>query len=145
MNFADTNWLSALYITPAESDAEGSRREAVVRRFMRRHGGRLLISHLTWLECQNVFRRITGQPDPEELRRLESDFDGAIFVDTMNWDLLRRESQALFEKYAHKTRVGTFDGAMVAAAKLAGARQFLSFVWWRTSPGHRTCRTSLET
>jgi Zn-dependent alcohol dehydrogenase len=45
----------------------------------------------------------------------------------MNWDLLRRECNALFSKYAWKVGLGTFDTAIVACAKLAGATRFLSF------------------
>ena len=45
----------------------------------------------------------------------------------MNWDLLRRECNALFAKYAWKTALGTFDTAIVASVKLAGGRRFLSF------------------
>src|ERR1051326_1799659 len=45
----------------------------------------------------------------------------------MNWDLLRRECQALFARYAWKTHLGTFDTAVVASAKLAGGTRFLSF------------------
>jgi Zn-dependent alcohol dehydrogenase len=45
----------------------------------------------------------------------------------MNWDLLRHECNALFAKYAWKAALGTFDTAIVASAKLAGATRFLSF------------------
>jgi hypothetical protein len=45
----------------------------------------------------------------------------------MNWDLLRRECTRIFAKYAWKTKLGTFDVAIVASAILAGAVRFLSF------------------
>jgi hypothetical protein len=45
----------------------------------------------------------------------------------MNWDLLRRECNALFSKYAWKAALGTFDTAIVVSAKLAGGTRFLSF------------------
>ena len=45
----------------------------------------------------------------------------------MNWDILRRECDALFSKYAWKVNVGTFDAAIVASVKLAGGTRFLSF------------------
>jgi hypothetical protein len=45
----------------------------------------------------------------------------------MNWDLLRRECNALFAKFAWRSAVGTFDTAIVASAKLAGGTRFLSF------------------
>jgi hypothetical protein len=45
----------------------------------------------------------------------------------MNWDLLRRECDTLFAKYAWKAALRTFDTAIVASAKLGGASRFLSF------------------
>ncbi len=127
MNFADTNWLASVYIEPAADDVEAIKRRAIVSRFMRRHPGQLMISHLVLLEARNIFTRITGEPDPPEWRMIEADFDGRLYVDAMNWDLLRRECNALFSKYAWKSQMGTFDTAIVASAKLAGASRFLSF------------------
>lgn len=94
---------------------------------MRRRGGQLVISHVVLLEARNVFSRVTGDRDPLEWQALEADFDGKLYVNPMNWDLLRREANALFSKYAWKAAVGTFDTAVVASAKLAGATRFLSF------------------
>jgi hypothetical protein len=94
---------------------------------MRRQGGQLLVSHVVLLEARNVFSRITGEREPPEWERLEADFDGRIFVDPMNWDLLRRECEVLFAKYGWKTAIGTFDAAVVASIKLAGGTRFLSF------------------
>jgi hypothetical protein len=48
-------------------------------------------------------------------------------VDPMNWDLLRRECDTLFSRYAWKGAVGTLDTAVVASVKLAGGTRFLSF------------------
>ena len=45
----------------------------------------------------------------------------------MNWDLLRRECNALFAKRAGKVALGTFDTAIIASVKLAGGTRFLSF------------------
>ncbi len=45
----------------------------------------------------------------------------------MNWDLLRRECDTLFAKYAWKAALGTFDTAIVVSAELGGASRFLSF------------------
>ena len=45
----------------------------------------------------------------------------------MNWELLRRDAFALFAKYSPKATVGTFDLALLASAKLAGATRLLSF------------------
>ncbi len=58
---------------------------------------------------------------------LEADFDGRLYVDPMNWDLLRQECIHLFSRYARKAAVGTFDTAIVASLKLAGGTRFLSF------------------
>src|SRR5205085_12333050 len=126
MNYADTNW-QAVYISADPEDAEGMRRREIVDRFMRRHGGQLALSHVVLLEARNVFCRVTGESEPPEWDLLQSDFNGRIYVDPMNWDLLRRECYAIFSRYAWKAQIGTFDAAVVASAKLAGATRFLSF------------------
>jgi predicted nucleic acid-binding protein len=127
VNFADTNWLASLYIEPHSEDHEAIRRRAIVDRFMRRHGGQMALSHIVLLEARNVFCRVTGESESREWALLEADFDGRIYVDPMNWDLLRRECYAIFGRYAWKAQIGPFDAAVVASAKLAGARQLLSF------------------
>ena len=127
MNFADTNWLASVYIEPKAADTEAVRRRRIVERFMRQHGGPLAISHVVLLEAQNVFSRITGEPLPQEWQTLEADFGGRLYVYPMNWDLLRRECNALFAKYARKVALGTFDTAIVASVKLADGTRFLSF------------------
>lgn len=127
MNIADTNWLASVYIEPQPEDTEAVKRRRVVERFMRQHGGQLAISPVVLLEARNVFSRITGEEQPLEWQTLEADFGGRIYVDPMNWDLLRRECGALFAKYAWKTDLGTFDTAIVASVKLAGGTRFLSF------------------
>jgi len=127
MNFADTNWLASIYIEPSPADIEAVRRRTLVSRFMGRQGGQLLVSHIVLMEARNIFSRVTGEGVPREWLMLEADFDGRLYVDPMNWDLLRNECNALFSKYAWKADIGTFDTAIVASAKLAGARQFLSF------------------
>ena len=127
MNYADTNWLEAVYITPHADDADGQERERIVERFARKHGGQLAVSHLVLLEARNVFSRVTGESEPREWQQLEADFDGRLFVDPMNWDLLRRECHILIARYARKRPLGTFDTAVIASAKLAGGTRFLSF------------------
>ena len=94
---------------------------------MRRHGGQLVISHIVLLEARNIFSRVTGESEPREWLALEADFDGKLYVDPMNWDLLRRECNRLFSKYAWRVPVGTFDTGVVASVKLAGGTRFLSF------------------
>jgi predicted nucleic acid-binding protein len=125
VNYADTNWLEAIYLGPR--DAQSKRRREIVDRFMRKHGGQLAISQVVLLEARNVFSRVTGESNPEEWGQLEADFDGRLYVDPMNWDLVRRECTSIFHKYAWKAPIGTFDAAVVASAKLAGASRFLSF------------------
>lgn len=125
--FADTNWLEALYFIPDPLDQEGLKRASIVERRMRRHTGPLLISHIVLLEARNVFSRLTGTAKPEEWNKLLADFNGRIYVDPMNWDLLRQETNALFERFSHKSVIGTFDATLLASARLAGAQEILSF------------------
>ena len=127
MNYADTNWLEALYIAPHPGDSQAVERERIVERFSRKHGGQLAVSHVVLLEARNVFSRVTRESNPREWQQLEADFDGRLYVDPMNWDLLRHECYALFASYGSKARLGTFDTAVVASAKLAGGTRFLSF------------------
>jgi predicted nucleic acid-binding protein len=127
VNFADTNWLVSVYIEPQPGDREALKRRLIVERFMRRLGGQLIISHVVLLEARNVISRVTGEREPREWQNLQADFGGRLYVDPMNWDLLRRECDRLFSKYAWKTPVGTFDTAVIASLKLAGATRLLSF------------------
>jgi predicted nucleic acid-binding protein len=125
MNFADTNWLEALYFDT--ETAEQETRCKVVERFMRHHGGQLSISHVVYLEARNVFSRNAGEAQPEEWRRLISDFNRLLYLDPMNWDFLRRNAFNLFSKYSPRVVVGTLDMAILASAQLAGATRLLSF------------------
>jgi hypothetical protein len=127
VNFAGTNWLVSACLEARPDDEEAVRRRSIVERFLRRYGGPLAVSQVVLLEARNVFLRVTGERDPNEWRRVEADFGGRLYVDSMNWDLLRRECNALFAKYAWKAVVGTFDTAIVASARLAGGTRFLSF------------------
>jgi predicted nucleic acid-binding protein len=125
--FADTNWLEAIYITPHPGDKKGQLRAEIVERRMRRHEGGLTISQIVLMETRNIFSRIRKTPHPVEWDQLLTDFDGEIFVDTMNWDALRLQVTRLIEKFAHKADLGTFDLSVVASAQLAGAKEILSF------------------
>jgi predicted nucleic acid-binding protein len=127
MNFADTNWLSALYLEADPADPVAVKRRTLVEKFMRQHGGQLGLSHVVLLEARNVFSRVTGERAPMEWADLEGDFDGKLYVDPMNWHLLRRECEELFTRHAWKMELGTLDVAIVASAKLAGAKTFLTF------------------
>lgn len=124
--FADTNWLEALYIKPQPDDAESIRRGEIAEARLRR-GEPLVISPIVLMEARNVFSRITKDPHPPQWDQLVADFDGAIFVDPINWSLVRRQTEDIFERFAHKATIGTLDAAIIASAQLAGARQFLSF------------------
>ena len=125
--FADTNWLEALYFKPDPQDRKATGRDAIVQRRMRKQSEPLLISYIVLLESRNVFGRVAGTPDPQEWEDLQSDFNGRIYVDPMNWDALRRETTRLFERFSHRATIGTFDATLLASAQLAGAREFLSF------------------
>ncbi len=94
---------------------------------MRHHGGQLGISHVVYLEARNVFSRNAREPEPEEWRRLVSDLNGLLYLDPMNWGLLRRDAFKLFARYSPKVAVGTLDMAILASAKLSGATRLLSF------------------
>src|SRR2546426_5979323 len=125
MNFADTNWLEALYFDA--EDKEQQTRCGIVERFMRSHKGQLGISHIVYLEARNVFSRSAGEDEPEEWRRLVSDFNGLLYLDPLNWEFLRREAFWLFSRYSAKAAIGTLDMAILASAKLCGATRLLSF------------------
>lgn len=125
MNFADTNWLEAIYFE--STDNKQQQREATVQRYMRKHGGQLAISQLVYLEARNVFSRTAQESEPEEWRRFVADFNGLIYLDPMNWDFVRRDAFVLFQRYSHRVAAGTFDMAILASAKLSGATRFLSF------------------
>ena len=64
MNFADTNWLEAMFFNLTDADKKS--RPAIVRRFLRQQGGPIGLSHLVYLEARNVFTRISGEAEPEE-------------------------------------------------------------------------------
>ena len=109
------------------TEADRKSRPAIVRRFLRQHGGPIGISHLVYLEARNVFTRISGEAEPEEWRQLQQDSNGRFYLDPMNWDFLRRDTFALIARYGHKETLGTFDLALLASAKLSGAKRLLSF------------------
>jgi predicted nucleic acid-binding protein len=124
--FVDTNWLEALYIEPSPNDKAARARAAVAERRTRKEDA-IITSHIVLLEARNIFSRVTGHAHPSEWDDLIADFGGRIFVDPMDWDLLRRETNQLFGKFSHLGSIGTFDAAIVASAQLAGAREILSF------------------
>jgi predicted nucleic acid-binding protein len=125
-SFVDTNWLEALYIKPSPNDSAATARAAIAERRIRKEPA-MTTSHIVLLEARNIFSRVTGQANPSEWNDLVADFGSRIFVDPMDWDLLRRETNLLFGKFSHLASVGTFDAAIVVSAQLAGAREILSF------------------
>jgi predicted nucleic acid-binding protein len=124
--FVDTNWFEALYIQPRPNDNAAKIRAAVAERRTRKETS-ITTSHIVLLETRNIFSRITGQAHPHEWEELLDDFGSRIYVDAMNWDLLRRETNQLFERFSHLASIGTFDATIVASAQIAGAREILSF------------------
>jgi predicted nucleic acid-binding protein len=125
MNFADTNWLEALYFESPE--AEQQARESTAQRFMRKQGGQLAISQLVYLEARNVFSRTAQEAEPEEWRRFLGDFNSLIYLDPLNWDFVRRDAFVLFARYAPRATLGSMDVAILASARLSGATRILTF------------------
>lgn len=125
MNFADTNWLEALYFESPEPDQQA--REATAQRFMRKQSGQLAISQLVYLEARNVFSRTAQEEEPEEWRRFLGDFNSLIYLDPLNWDSVRRDAFSLFARYAPRVTLGTMDVAILASARLSGATRILTF------------------
>lgn len=72
MNYADTNWLEAVYVTAHPDDAEACARERIVNRFARKHGGKLAVSHVVLLETRNVFSRVRRQAIAFQVKSLAS-------------------------------------------------------------------------
>src|SRR5438045_1688912 len=109
MNFADTNWLEALYFESPEPEQQA--RESTAERFMRKQGGQLAISQLVYLEARNVFSRTAQEAEPEEWRRFLADFTSSIYLDPLNWDFVQRDAFALFARYAPQATLGSMDVA----------------------------------
>ncbi len=84
MNFADTNWIEAMFF---ESDAG---RCGTVERFLRKERPPLGVSQIVVLEVRNVFSRASGEPEPNEWLKFKE--DPRFYRDPMNWDLLQRFS-----------------------------------------------------
>jgi predicted nucleic acid-binding protein len=125
MNFADTNWLEALYFESLEPDQQA--REVTAQRFMRKQGGQLAISQLVYLEARNVFSRTAQEAEPQEWRRFLGDFNSLIYLDPLNWDFVRRDAFAVFARYAPRAALGSMDVAILVSARLSGATRILTF------------------
>jgi predicted nucleic acid-binding protein len=117
MNAADTNFLAPIFFKSSRSET--------VDRFLRMNRPPVLVSPIVLVEARNVFSRLAQESHPEEWKRFES--DGRFYRDTMDWDALRRDLFFLAARYGHKTSVSTFDMAIVASSKLAGATRMLTF------------------
>ncbi len=127
MNFANADWLVAVYLEPAAADTEAVRRRRIAQRFMRRHARPLAISHIVLLEARAAFSRITGEPLPQDWHTLEADLGTRLRIERINWACLRFECNALCAKYAWKVGLAAVDTAVVAAVKLASGTRLLSF------------------
>ena len=125
MNFADTNWLEAMFFQLNDPDKRF--RCATVNRFLRGQSGQIGLSHIVYLEARNVFSRVSGEAEPAEWLNLQEELNRRFYLDPMNWDFLRRDTFELFSKYAPKGVVRTLDMAVVASARLAGGTKVLSF------------------
>ncbi|MBI5384022.1 MAG: type II toxin-antitoxin system VapC family toxin [Verrucomicrobia bacterium] len=123
MNFADTNWLEAMFFELKDHP----QRRAIVDRFLRRNPGQLGLSPLVYLEARNVFSRVSGEEQPPEWEEVEAGKNGRFYLDPMQWDLVRRDSFDLFRRYGRKMPLGTLDLAILASVRLAGCQQLLSF------------------
>lgn len=106
---------------------EEKQRRVIAERFHRQNPGMIGVSQIVLLEARNVFSRITGSSNPPEWQELQAGFSGRFYLDPMNWDLLRREVYRIFENYSPHAAIGTFDAAVLASARLAGATRILSF------------------
>ena len=125
MNFADTNWIEAMFFNLTDADKKS--RSAIVQRYLRRERGPIGLSHLVYLEARNVFTRTSGEAEPKEWSQLRQDLNGRFYLDPMNWEFLRRDTFDLIARYGHKATLGTFHLALLASARLSGATRFLSF------------------
>lgn len=124
---ADTNWLEALYFVPDPNDPISRSRAEVVARRMRRQSGPLTMTAVVFLECRNVFGRLSKAADPKEWQDLLEDIGRRLALAPMDWDLLSHRTHGLFRKFSHKIKLGTFDTTLLASAQLAGATEILSF------------------
>lgn len=78
MNFADTNWLEAMFFQL--TDADKASRSATVERFMRKQGGQLGLSHVVYLEARNVFCASQERPS----RRNGGNWSRAFMADSIS-------------------------------------------------------------
>lgn len=119
---ADTNWLVAMFFTQPGLMAA---RNKIVSQYLRHHSGQMLVTAIAGIEVENVFRHESGESDPAELNEFKT--DPRFYREPMNWHALARETESIFRRYAHKSRIGTFDVTLLASAKLDGATHLLSF------------------
>ena len=121
MIYADTNFIAAAFFEDAE-------RHPVVARFLRKNDGLIAVGELAELEAENVFARLSGQPDGPAWRDLQACLDaGEWRREPVNWAGTRAEVRQIIRKYSHRTPLGTLELMHLAAARLAGCRGFASF------------------
>lgn len=124
--YADSSFLISLTVE------DGNTEDA--RRFMSRNPGPLPFNPLHRLEVRNGLRLRVHRDEIDTVRRaaalrqIEEDLeDGVLVHQAIPWTEAMRKAEQL--SAAHAERIGSraADTLHVAAALLAGARQFLSF------------------
>lgn len=124
--YADSSFLLSLHANDANS--------AAARRFMSRHSEELPFNPLHRLEVFNgvrlaVFRKeMTREDRATALRQIEQDLaEGLLVHQAMPWTDALRQAEHLSAGHAEQLGSRSADTLHVAAAVLAGARQFLTF------------------
>lgn len=124
--YADSSFLISLTVE------DGNTEDA--RRFMTRHPGPLPFNPLHRLEVRNGLRLRVHRDEIDTVRRaaalrqIEEDLeDGVLVHQAIPWTEAMRKAEQLSADHAERIGSRTADTLHVAAALLAGARQFLSF------------------
>ncbi len=124
--YADSSFLISLTVE------DGNTEDA--RRFMTRHPGPLPFNPLHRLEVRNGLRIRVHRDEIDTVRRaaalrqIEEDLeDGVLVHQAIPWTEAMRKAEQLSADHAERIGSRTADTLHVAAALLAGARQFLSF------------------
>lgn len=124
--YADSSFLISLTVE------DGNTEDA--RRFMTRHPGPLPFNPLHRLEVRHGLRLRVHRDEIDTVRRaaalrqIEEDLeDGVLVHQAIPWTEAMRKAEQLSADHAERIGSRAADTLHVAAALLAGARQFLSF------------------
>lgn len=125
-SYADSSFLISLTVE------DGNTEEA--RRFLNRHPEPLPFNPLHRLEVRNGLRLRVHRDEIDTVRRaaalrqIEEDLeDGVLVHQAIPWTDAMRKAEQLSADHAERIGSRAADTLHVAAAVLAGARQFLSF------------------